>query len=245
MNTDDQQAIWTRRTAQATTATVLAGYRSPHRFQAEFVPYLNALGAAQKAPVRLKVCELGCEFGVTTLLLSGEIFERHALDLNPQPLALLAEAARELGQEVTMHTGDMFHTGWPDGSFDMVFSNGVLEHYDVGQRTDALRECARITRPRGQVIVGVPNHCSPPYRFAYLIRRLFGKWHYPPEEKIPSLKAELAALPQLHAEQTLFFDQETVFAILPQPRFTALPFRAWHRIWCFQPYLRVFQMKRV
>lgn len=245
MNTDDQQAIWTQRTVQATTATVLAGYRSPHQFQAEFVPYLNALGASQKAPARLKVCELGCEFGVTTLLLSGETFDRHALDLNPQPLTLMEEAARQLGQTVQVHPRDMFHTGWPDGEFDVVFSNGVLEHYDVSQRTEALRECARITRPGGKVIVGVPNHCSPPYRFAYLLRRALGKWHYPPEEKIPDLAAELSAVPTLRHEQTHFFDQETVFAILPYPRVLSLPFRLWHRLLPVQPYLRVFQLARL
>lgn len=244
MNTDDQQAIWTQRTAQATVATVVAGYRSPCAFQVEFVRYLDELGAAQRSSVRLKVCELGSEFGVTTLLLSAQIFERHALDLNPQPLALLGQAARELGQDVAVHARDMFHTGWPDGAFDVVFSNGVLEHYDVGQRTTALRECARITRPGGRVIVGVPNHCSPPYRFAYLLRRALGKWHYPPEEKIPDLTPELVAVPQLQHQRTAFFDQETVFAILPQARLTALPFRLWHRLWPFEPYLRVFQLGR-
>lgn len=59
MNTDDQQAIWTQRPAQATTATVLAGYRSRHQFRAEFVPYLDALGAAQKRTSAVKGVRAG------------------------------------------------------------------------------------------------------------------------------------------------------------------------------------------
>jgi len=245
LNAPDQQAIWTQRTAKASVATVLDGYRSPCTFQTEFVAFLQSLATVRSGTARWRICELGSEFGVTTLLLSDRCFERHALDLNPQPLALLEEAARQLGQTVQVHPRDMFHTGWPDGEFDVVFSNGVLEHYDASQRTEALRECARITRPGGKVIVGVPNHCSPPYRFAYLLRRALGKWHYPPEEKIPDLATELRTVPGLLHEQTRFFDQETVFAILPYPRVLSLPFRLWHRLMPVQPYLRVFQLARI
>jgi len=188
---------------------------------------------------------MGSEFGVTSLLLSEKIFERHALDLNPEPLELLAQGARQLGQEIQVHAQDMFLTNWPDETFDVVFSNGVLEHYEFSERIAALKECARITRKGGLVIVGVPNHCSFPYRFSYLLRRLVGKWHFPPEKKIATFGQELAVLASLKAQRMMLFDQESVFGLLPRARITALPFRIWHRFWKFEPYLRVFEMLRI
>ncbi|MCL4789405.1 MAG: class I SAM-dependent methyltransferase, partial [Verrucomicrobia bacterium] len=192
---------------------------------------------------RLKTCEMGSEFGVTTLLLPEALFERHALDLNPKPLELLAQAAGRLGQTVKTHQRDMFQTGWPNGMFHLVFNNGVLEHYNRAQRVAALKECARITKPHGFVVVGVPNHFSIPYRCGYLLRRMLGKWHYPPEEKIRDFSGELEQVTNLQHHRTLFFDQESVFRILPRHTVTALPFRFLHLWLRFQPYLRVLEMK--
>ena len=143
------------------------------------------------------------------------------------------------------HTQDMFCTEWADASFDIVFNNGVLEHYDSKQRAAALAEAARLTRHGGLVIVGVPNHCSLPYRSAYLLRRALGKWHYPPEEKIRDFGKELAEVRSLRQRQLLFFDQETIFRILPRHQLTALPFRWLHGVCKFEPYLRVFELERV
>lgn len=42
----------------------------------------------------------------------------------------------------------------PDGSYDAVFCGGVLEHVDDCHA--AVRECARILRPGGIFLVGVP-----------------------------------------------------------------------------------------
>lgn len=242
-----QQKIWAERTSASSIETILDAFRSPCTFQTEFADYMNKLGASLHLPKRthVRICELGGEFGVTTLLLSEEIFERHVLDLNPKPLNLLAQAAHQLGQTVQVHIGDMFKTGWADEMFDVVFSNGVLEHYDKSQRVNALREAARMTRPGGFVIVGVPNHCSLPYRFAYLLRRVTGSWNFPPEELIRDFSTELKQVNTLRAMRTLLFDQESVFAILPKARFTAWPFRLLHRFMKFEPYLRVFEMERV
>jgi SAM-dependent methyltransferase len=50
---------------------------------------------------------------------------------------------------------DMMDTGYPDGAFDLVISNHVLEH--VADDVQALRETLRIVGPTGIVHVCVPS----------------------------------------------------------------------------------------
>jgi len=240
----DQLDIWEALTRNITAADVLAMYRNPYRFQLEFSAYLNQLGGvgAERSP--LEVCELGCEFGVTSLLLSPTRYRKHCLDLNAHVLAVLKEAGIALGQDLLLHRQDMFHTAFPDGFFDLVFNNGVLEHYSVAERTEALKECARIVRPGGKVIIGVPNHFSFPYRFAYSLRRLLHRWPYPPEEKIADFSTELREVDSLSLKRILFFDKEAIYALLPKARYSSIPFRLLDRLLHFQSYLRVIEFDR-
>lgn len=244
MNVKRQQEIWTARTHSYTARDVISMLRSPCRFQIEFTDYLNQVGNRLATNRRVVVCELGCELGVTTLLLSQALFVRHCLDLNAHALRLLSEAASQTGQEVHVHQADMFRTGFGDAVFDIVFNNGVLEHYSQAERRRALTECARIVRPGGRVIIGVPNHCSLPYAVAYHSRRLFGRWSFPPERRIRTLAAELSMVQSLRQTGIVFFDRSTMFELLPKARFTAPLFRILDRVFRFQPYLRVIECER-
>jgi SAM-dependent methyltransferase len=240
-----QQRAWQQRSLDTTGADVVRMYQSPCRFQLEFSSYLNDLGRARCRPGPLRVCEVGCEFGVTSLLLSPLVFRKHCLDLNERALTALRQAAHQLGQDVVVHRQDMFQMAIRDGSFDVVFSNGVLEHYSAAERIRALRECARIARPGGIVIVGVPNHLSLPYRTAYLFRRLTGRWPFPPEERIEDFAVELAHENTLSMGRTMLFDKETIYALLPLSRYSSLPFRLADRYFHFEPYLRVIELDRL
>ncbi len=46
-----------------------------------------------------------------------------------------------------------------DGSFDAIYSMGTIEHFDESDR--AVEEMARVLRPGGRAIVGVPNRYDP------------------------------------------------------------------------------------
>jgi SAM-dependent methyltransferase len=46
-----------------------------------------------------------------------------------------------------------------DGSFDAVYSMGTIEHFDETER--AVEEIARVLRPGGRAIIGVPNRHDP------------------------------------------------------------------------------------
>ncbi|NJD36779.1 MAG: class I SAM-dependent methyltransferase [Geobacter sp.] len=146
------------------------------------------------------VLEAGCGFGVTSLLLGPEL-NRTLLDLEPKAIAVSRQIFLYAGQCAEFKVADIFSTGFPDGSFDLVFNAGVLEHFDMNGRREALREMARVTKPGGVVCVAIPNHYSVPYRFAYEYRKAHGIWPYPDEERIFDLSEELSGMSDLIADK--------------------------------------------
>ena len=70
---------------------------------------------------------------------------------------------------------------WPDGSFDVVFADNVLEHLEHPARV--FREVARVLRPGGAFVVKTPNliHYMPtvarltPLAFHRFVNRLRGR----------------------------------------------------------------------
>jgi SAM-dependent methyltransferase len=55
--------------------------------------------------------------------------------------------------------GDLNRLPFADEAFDLVFNSSTLEHLDPPDI--AVREMARLCRPRGHVFVGVPQRLGP------------------------------------------------------------------------------------
>ena len=72
--------------------------------------------------------------------------------------------------------GDMFSLPYPDEHFDVVFSDGVIEHFPLESKLNykvALKEMIRVTKRGGKVIVAVPNwFCLPHTIYKWLLKRL-------------------------------------------------------------------------
>jgi exosortase/archaeosortase family protein len=54
---------------------------------------------------------------------------------------------------------DVRRLPFADASFDVIYSMGTIEHFD--ESGDAVAEMARVLKPGGQVILGVPNRLDP------------------------------------------------------------------------------------
>jgi SAM-dependent methyltransferase len=74
------------------------------------------------------------------------------------------------GDPLRCAVADVRHLPFQDGSFDAIYSMGTIEHFDETER--AVREMARVLRPGGRAIVGVPNRHDPFLRplFATLLQ---------------------------------------------------------------------------
>lgn len=76
------------------------------------------------------------------------------------------------GVEVGAIKGSGFNLPFKDNSFDVVYSEGVIEHFSIGESQRMITEHARACRVGGLVIISVPN------KFAFfhsLTKLLLGK----------------------------------------------------------------------
>ena len=126
------------------------------------------------APAR--VLEIGSGTGRDTAALAARGHRAVALDASLEALALTARAAPALvGRGIV--AGDAFHLPFPDGAFDAVFHQGVLEHF--GNPAAFLEENFRVTTPGGLLVVDVPQRWHPwtaIKRVAIRVDRWFAGW---------------------------------------------------------------------
>jgi len=91
-----------------------------------------------------------------------------------EPIVIQARTAFDAGPDarhcLRSAVGDVRHLPFCDASFDAVYSMGTIEHFDETER--AVEEIARVLRPGGRAIVGVPNRYDPFLRplFATLLQ---------------------------------------------------------------------------
>lgn len=101
------------------------------------------------------IAELGC--GSARLLarigLERPDLKLIAVDYEESALTLTAESSRVYGVPIETRLGDVTNLSFPDESFDMVLSGGLLEHFDDPR--PALREMVRTLRPGGTFYAAV------------------------------------------------------------------------------------------
>jgi 2-polyprenyl-3-methyl-5-hydroxy-6-metoxy-1,4-benzoquinol methylase len=109
------------------------------------VRFLPALEGGQ-------LLDVGCGSGEWLLTMRGLGWRVQGVDFD----AKAAELAESQGLNV--RAGSVEQQEYPDGTFDAVTLNHVIEH--VPDPLGTLAECARILKPGGQVVVATPNNAS-------------------------------------------------------------------------------------
>ncbi|HEV7898104.1 MAG TPA: class I SAM-dependent methyltransferase [Planosporangium sp.] len=103
----------------------------------------------------MRILELGCGAGLHAALLSAWGYEVTAVDNDERIVKLAAETAQAFGSRFEAVLADA--TQLPDEwstQFDLVFSLGLMEHFDRDVTVRLLREQARVAR---HVMVVVPS----------------------------------------------------------------------------------------
>jgi ubiquinone/menaquinone biosynthesis C-methylase UbiE len=114
------------------------------------------------------ILETGCGTGRFSVLLAREFPNATVVGTDVSSSAL--SIARELGSlvkcsNVTFQEGDVFRIPFPDDSFDVVFSQGVIQLFGTHASpsyVDAMHEMIRVAKPGGKIIISVTNwFCFP------------------------------------------------------------------------------------
>jgi len=86
----------------------------------------------------------------------------YGIDLS-EPIVIQARAAFDTGpgarHRLQGAVADVRDLPFRDASFDAIYSMGTIEHFDETER--AVEEMARVLKPGGRAIVGVPNRHDP------------------------------------------------------------------------------------
>jgi ubiquinone/menaquinone biosynthesis C-methylase UbiE len=207
----DQKQIWIDYSKTITVDSIKHHFSKPTSFQREFNVLLSSIVKENNCKSAI---EIGCEAGISLMLLNNQLEQSTFLDFDHTILEKVAVVCNELNLKGTvMLNEDMFTMeSVSDETYDVSFNSGVIEHYTKEVRHEALKSYARVTKKGGFVIIAYPNHHTFPYRLSYLIGRMLGKkvWPWPKEYKFYSLQDEMEAA-GLRYIKRVTMDRETLF----------------------------------
>lgn len=134
--------------------------KSARRTRDWTIPTLQRLGVSAG-----RILSIGCANGVDVLEMRERGYEAHGIDLYPP----CAEAASWCFQSPASNIP------FPAEDFDAAVMLEVIEHIPHKERDTVARECMRILRPGGILIIATPNRLFPIDEHG----GKFGRWHSP------------------------------------------------------------------
>lgn len=139
-----------------------------------------------------RIAEVGCGTGQMSLYLARADRELVALDLSREALRLGAGAARRYGIErVAFVEADLTRLPLRPGTFDLVYSSGVLHH--TPDPRAAFAHVAEAVKPGGMIVIGLYNRIARlPLRLRRAVARLSGYRWVPFDPVLRDRKAEPA-----------------------------------------------------
>ena len=133
--------------------------------------------------------DVGCNWGRWTLAAAAAGYRAIGIDPALEAVAAAKRVAAQLGRDAEYVVADARHLPFPDGSFDVVFSYSVLQHFEKKDALGALREMRRVLRPGGKALVQMANAFGLRNLYRQLVRRrlreprgLFGVRYWTPNE---------------------------------------------------------------
>ena len=117
-------------------------------------PMLRKMGSRERYPVSL---EIGCGMGAGARVIVEQFGAGKVIATDIDPVQI--EKARRmlnpaLGGKIEFRTVDAMALGEPDGSFDAVFSFGVVHHLEDWRK--GIREIARVLKSGGEFFFEEP-----------------------------------------------------------------------------------------
>jgi SAM-dependent methyltransferase len=107
----------------------------------------------------LSVLEIGAGTGRDSIPLADRGATVYQLDYSHESLRLMKGASGD--RNITQIGADTFRLPFRDNTFDIVFHQGLLEHFRPAEAERMVREQLRIVKPGGYLVVDVPQRYHP------------------------------------------------------------------------------------
>ena len=117
-----------------------------YRWEYHLPGFLDRVARAGK-----EVLEIGCGMGIDASELARRGCQVTAIDLTERGIHLAKRNFARLGLAATLKTGNAEALDFPDGTFDCVYSCGVLHHTPNTDR--AISEVRRVLKPGGRAFL--------------------------------------------------------------------------------------------
>ena len=121
-----------------------------------------------------KIFDPGSGGGMTCANLAQLGFEIASMDLSNNALRKGVLLFKSLSLNAKFFLGDLFNLPIKDNQFDIVFNQGVMEHFSLAKLdpSDGVKEMLRVLKKDGTLIIFVPAYFSPLF-FIYHFFKLF------------------------------------------------------------------------
>jgi SAM-dependent methyltransferase len=93
-----------------------------------------------------RILEVGTGHGYAAIYLHGCGYEVTGIDNHEEALQMARQNARRFGVDLSLEQGDAADLGKYHGRFDLVFSLGLIEHFETDLTVKLLKEQARCAR---------------------------------------------------------------------------------------------------
>ncbi|HLE56816.1 MAG TPA: class I SAM-dependent methyltransferase, partial [Rhodothermia bacterium] len=105
----------------------------------------------------MTILDLGCATGTQMIYCALQGATVYGQDLDEARVQQAREKLGRLGLSGHAAVGDAAHTTLTDGMFDAVLSSDFHEHLSFHDQIAVLRECRRVLKPGGRLILKTPN----------------------------------------------------------------------------------------
>lgn len=104
-----------------------------------------------------RLLDVGCSWGRWSLAANAAGYDTVGIDPSLGAVMAARRVARQLGSANRYLVGDARHQPFAAGTFDVVFSYSVLQHFSEADAEQAVSEMGRLLRPGGTAKVQMPT----------------------------------------------------------------------------------------
>ena len=96
--------------------------------------------------------------GISSLLLDLQKFNCHGIDISQKTINFVTCLFKQLNKKASFFTGNAEKLPFESNYFDVIVSSHTLEH--IKNDAQVIKECSRILKPKGELIIFVPGRVS-------------------------------------------------------------------------------------